>query len=82
MEKVKLFWSGRSQAVRLPKAFRFKGKEVRIRRQGAALILESISTEWAWLDELSGAVDADFRQAVAEQPSIAPIPDLDQMFQP
>jgi len=82
VEKAKLLWSGRSQTVRLPKAFRFKDKEVRIRRQGAALILEPILTEWAWLDELSGAVDADFGQAVAEQAGIAPIPDLDRLFQP
>ena len=31
---AKLFKSGRSQAVRLPKEFRFKGKEVRIRWHG------------------------------------------------
>lgn len=31
MGTAKLFWSGRSQAVRLPKDFRFSGDEVRIR---------------------------------------------------
>jgi len=31
MERAKIFWSGRSQAVRLPKDFRFTGEEVRIR---------------------------------------------------
>lgn len=30
--KAKVFWSGRSQAVRLPMEFRFKGDEVLIRR--------------------------------------------------
>ena len=31
MESIaKIFQNGRSQAVRLPKAFRFKGNEVRI----------------------------------------------------
>lgn len=34
MKRAKLFWSGRSQAVRLPKAFRFAGDKVRIRPQG------------------------------------------------
>jgi antitoxin VapB len=38
METAKLFWSGRSQAVRLPKEFRIDGSEVRIRRHGAAII--------------------------------------------
>ena len=39
---AKVFMSGRSQAVRLPKEFRLTGKEVRIRREGDALILEPI----------------------------------------
>jgi len=38
METAKLFWSGRSQAVRLPMEFRIDGSEVRIRRHGAAII--------------------------------------------
>jgi antitoxin VapB len=36
---AKIFWSGRSQAVRLPKEFRFEGSEVRIRREGSRVIL-------------------------------------------
>jgi antitoxin VapB len=80
MEKAKLFWTGRSQAVRLPKEFRFEGEEVRIRRHGAAVILEPIPAGWTWLDELSGPVDADFEQAAAEQTDIAALPDLDRLF--
>lgn len=34
---AKLLQNGRSQAVRLPKAFRLRGTEVRIRREGDAL---------------------------------------------
>ena len=37
---AKLFWNGRSQAVRLPRAFRFDGDEVTVRREGDAVILE------------------------------------------
>lgn len=59
MEKAKLFWTGRSQAVRLPKEFRFEGDEVRIWRRGAAVILEPIPAGWTRLDELGGLVDAD-----------------------
>jgi len=40
--RAKLFRNGRSQAVRLPKAFRFKGREVIIHREGDAVILEPI----------------------------------------
>jgi virulence-associated protein VagC len=43
----KLFKNGRSQAVRLPKAFRFLGDEVAIRREGEAVILEPIKRK-AW----------------------------------
>lgn len=39
-ETAKVFTHGGSQAVRLPKAFRFDTAEVRIRRDGDAVILE------------------------------------------
>jgi antitoxin VapB len=39
---AKLFWNGRSQAVRLPKEFRFKGKRVRVSRMGTGVLLEPI----------------------------------------
>jgi len=80
METAKLFWSGRSQAVRLPKDFRIEGSEVRIRRHGASVILEPIASDWAWLDALSGPIDDDFREAVAQQPSPDTRPDLDTLF--
>jgi len=38
-QTAKLFTTGRSQAVRLPKAFRFEGKEVFIRKEGNCVIL-------------------------------------------
>lgn len=37
--RAKLFWNGRSQAVRLPKEFRFEGDEVHVRRDGDKVIL-------------------------------------------
>jgi len=80
METAKVFWSGRSQAVRLPKEFRFDGNEVRIRRHGAAVILEPILTEWAWLDALTGPVDADFRRSAMEQPAPQERTELDELF--
>jgi len=66
METAKLFWSGRAQAVRLPREFRFDGKEVRIRRRGNAVILEPIPEDWAWLDALVGKLDDDVIAAVNE----------------
>lgn len=80
METAKVFWSGRSQAVRIPKKFRFKGEEVRISRHGATVVLEPIPTDWDWLDELSGPVDDAFRKAATEQPQQQKRPKLDKLF--
>lgn len=50
---AKIFMHGRSQAVRLPKAFRMDGKEVRVRRDGRRLILEPIiSNVDEWFEHL------------------------------
>ena len=55
MATAKLFMHGRSQAVRLPKAFRLPGKEVRIRKEGNAVILEPLPES---LDEWFAQLDA------------------------
>ena len=47
METAKIFKTGRSQAVRLPKKYRFSTAEVRIRREGKNIILSPISTDSA-----------------------------------
>ena len=80
MQTAKIFWTGRSQAVRLPKDFRFEGDEVRIRRHGAAVILEPIAEDWGWLDCLVGTLDDDFIRAVNEQPEPQERPALDKLF--
>jgi antitoxin VapB len=56
------------------------GTEVRIRRHGAAVILEPIATDWTWLDALSGPIDADVQRAVSEQPAEQDRPELEQLF--
>ncbi|HEX4259803.1 MAG TPA: type II toxin-antitoxin system VapB family antitoxin [Acetobacteraceae bacterium] len=76
MDTAKVFWSGRSQAVRLPRAFRFDTDEVRIRRHGDAVILEPVAHDWAWLDALAGPLDADFVAAASEQPAAQERPAL------
>jgi antitoxin VapB len=80
METAKVFWSGRSQAVRLPRAFRVDGREVRIRRRGRAIVLEPVPESWEWLDALVGEVDEDFVSAVREQPEATERPELDKVF--
>ena len=80
MTTAKLFWSGRSQAVRLPKDFRFRGGEVRIRRHGNAVILEPLADDWSWLDLIVSELDHDFVEAVKEQPEQQERPELDEFF--
>jgi antitoxin VapB len=80
MTTAKLFWSGRSQAVRLPKDFRFRGGEVRIRRHGNAVILEPLTDDWSWLDAIVSELDHDFVEAVKEQLEPQERPELDEFF--
>ena len=74
---ARLFMHGRSQAVRLPKAFRFEGKEVRVSRIGDKVILEPMETPpidvaalWASLDAM-GARDF-LIEALPEDAPVAP----------
>ncbi len=67
MKRTKLFWSGRSQAVRLPIEFRFHDHQARIRRHGNAVILEPMADDWSWLDAIVAKLDTDFVEAVEEQ---------------
>ena len=80
MKTAKVFWSGRSQAVRLPRAFRVDGREVRIRRRGRAIVLEPVPESWEWLDALAGEFDEDFVSAVREQPEAKERPELGKVF--
>jgi len=77
---AKIFWSGRSQAVRLPRAFRFSGNEVRIRRHGNAVILEPVADDWAWLDALVGRLDEDAANSSEDHPGEQQRPALDSFF--
>lgn len=55
---AKLFRNGRSQAVRLPKEFRFEGDRVRVRRVPEGVLLQPMFTdvkEWfAAMDRIGG----------------------------
>lgn len=67
MKTAKLFQNGQSQAVRLPKEFRFDGDEVFIKKSGNVVML--IPTAHSW-DSLLGSLDKfspDF-MAEREQP--------------
>ena len=76
-DHARIFKSGGSQAVRLPKEYRFEGQDrVLIYRQGRRVILESERPAWSreFLD-LAGSAQ-DFPYPV-EPPEAEPGPDLD-----
>ena len=55
---AKLFMHGRSQAVRLPKEFRFEGNEVRVSKIGDKVILEPLKRQPIDLDKFWAELDA------------------------
>jgi antitoxin VapB len=60
MKTAKLFKNGESQAVRLPKEFRFAGNEVFIKRVGDAVVLLPKAKSWDTLIESLAKFPADF----------------------
>ena len=84
---AKVFMSGRSQAVRLPKAYRFDTPEVEVTREGDAVVLRPRKAEpWADLMAALEALDANgFGDGFAEgreQPPEQERPELDELFRP
>ena len=56
------------------------GDEVWIRKQGAAVILEPIASDWEWLDAIAGKFSDDFFAAGRQQPNLPPQPELGGIF--
>lgn len=61
MKTAKLFKSGQSQAVRLPKEFKMEGNEVYIKKQGEAIVLLPKTKSWAPLFDSLDHFEEDFR---------------------
>ena len=62
MKTAKIFKSGNSQAVRIPKEFRVEGDEVDIERSGDALTLRPRKRSWASLRKSLGKFTEDFME--------------------
>jgi len=63
MATAKVFKSGNSQAVRLPKTFRVKSKEVEISRRGDEIVLRERTGTVARAFDLLAALPADLKPA-------------------
>lgn len=57
---TKIFMNGASQAVRLPKEFRFDADQVVIKRLGSAVLLYPKGEAWNLMAETIGKADEDF----------------------
>jgi antitoxin VapB len=63
---ARVFMSGRSQAVRLPKEFRFDTDRVIIRREGRHVVLSPMFKDWEDYFENSTPLPDDFEVIMAE----------------
>lgn len=62
MTTAKLFENGRSQAVRLPKEYRFSGDEVLVNKIGDIVLLMPKNNQWAGLLSSLNLFTSDFMQ--------------------
>lgn len=69
MQEAKIFKNGQSQAVRLPKEFRFDGDSVFINRVGQAVFLISKDDPWRSLVDACGKVSDDFMKERIQPPT-------------
>ena len=76
---AKIFMHGRSQAVRLPLAFRLPGERVRVRRVGRGVLLEPMAADIeTWFAELDRFSSTSFMEDGRNQP---PMPEADDLFE-
>jgi antitoxin VapB len=65
--KARVFWTGRSQAIRLPKEFRFETDTVLVHREGQAVVVEP-ADEWpeGYVESFAGVPDDFARPSQGE----------------
>lgn len=68
MKKAKIFKNGQSQAIRLPKEFQFKGKEVFAQKVGNGVLLLPADSPWEIFRQSLNKFTDDF-MSEREQPS-------------
>jgi antitoxin VapB len=68
MKTARVFKSGNSQAVRLPKEFQFDAKEVAIFKQGDDIVLRALSKTWKDYLERGRRFTEDFPERIDDQP--------------
>jgi antitoxin VapB len=66
---AKVFRSGNSQAVRIPKEFQLEGREVEVEKRGDSLVLRRKRRSWAPLLESLDEFSSDFMEGGRRQPA-------------
>lgn len=67
---TRLFMSGNSQAVRIPREFKLEGDEVEILRRGNTLVIRPKRLSWAPLLDSLKEFSSDFMQRGRQQPAL------------
>ena len=70
MKTAKIFKSGNSQAVRIPKEFQLTGDEVEIQKKGNTLVLRPTRRSWTALIESLQKFTDDFLAKGRQQPPV------------
>ena len=70
MAKAKVFRSGNSQAIRIPKEFRFDTEEVEISRRGNEVVLKSKPKNLAAVFDVLAGLSDDFLKHGRKQPPL------------
>ncbi len=68
MKTAKIFRSGNSQAVRIPKEYQLQGDEVEIERKGDVLLLRPTKRSWDVFSESLHKFTDDFMRDGRDQP--------------
>ncbi len=67
-KKTKLFMSGNSQAVRIPREFQLEGNEVEIQRRGNTLVIRPKKQTWQQLTDSLTMFTDEFMEEGRQQP--------------
>ena len=70
MRTARIFRSGNSQAVRIPKEFQLEGREVQIERRGDVLVLRPKRQSWDALAESLAKFTKDYMSKARRQPRL------------
>lgn len=68
MQTTRIFKSGNSQAIRLPREFRLSVRRVSIRRVGRSIVLDPLADDFSGFSKVLDEFSADFMTDGRQQP--------------